>query len=954
MLKHIIKTKVERWLQAPDCSITSLLEYIKSKGELRKPQIEAIETYLFLKIIGENKPLWQLFSEGFFCDSSQIDELKISNKTREYFKENITAFALYDFAIKKSNNSFYLPQLKQKIENDCENIEYKNIIKKFFYNVSYPDYLMSLPMGAGKTYLIAAIIYLDLYFAKTEPENKNFAHNFLVLIPSGLKSSIVPSLRTMEEFNPSWVIPEPDASQLKKNLVFDFLDQPKSNTKSNKTQNPNAQKVSQCFPDPFGHVFVVNAEKVILDYLDSGALLKDSEDEKYMQANELRNIIGNLPNLSILIDEVHHSTNSEIKLRHVVNQWSKKGHVTTVLGFSGTPYLSSAEKIKLGSELGSSDTLRVSEITNTVYYYPLKTAIETFLKNPIVKIADKLSHLQIVKHGIEDFNQCYKNVIYADGTIAKVAIYCSTIEMLEEDIYPFLQDELKIDTDEILRFHGGNKNYTITKESELQFKSLDTNLSKKRYILLVGIGKEGWDCKSLTSVILPQKSKSISKNTIIQTTCRCLRQVVKGENESALIWLNVENASILNTALAKEQDTSIEELNNLRRKRGVETIERFSRIEYLKLPKIDFYQLKINYQTIAEATAPDTKNKLKALLEAKNQYKKNYTITTKGLGYLDEGQLSILNATGEQLANYRQWITTISKDSFNTLTSKDLYQYDNQLQRIFKAITLKKEKKLYFNEQYDVYKIASQIRLAFSSKRTLKTEEEVIPKEANLLIIDKLKPIAKHNNLYPTEEISKQILQFDKNPITDKEFDAQKKDKIIQLTQSHKFDEVAQVAQQTISPLIKKKDRSFHVLPYNFDSQFESDFLNKILNFETFINSQLEIYFNGERGITEFVINCFAKRGNYWNKIGRYTTDFLIIKRSKKNAIHKVLIIETKGAGFANDSIFIEKKNFIETRFIQENEQKFGYKKFDFLYLEDNINTTDNLAKVKSKIEDFF
>jgi hypothetical protein len=39
---------------------------ICDKGQLRDTQIEAIETYLFLKIQGQNKPLWQLFSEGFY------------------------------------------------------------------------------------------------------------------------------------------------------------------------------------------------------------------------------------------------------------------------------------------------------------------------------------------------------------------------------------------------------------------------------------------------------------------------------------------------------------------------------------------------------------------------------------------------------------------------------------------------------------------------------------------------------------------------------------------------------------------------------------------------------------------------------------------------------------------------------------------------------------------------
>jgi hypothetical protein len=33
-------------------------------------------------------------------------------------------------------------------------------------------------------------------------------------------------------------------------------------------------------------------------------------------------------------------------------------------------------------------------------------------------------------------------------------------------------------------------------------------ISKKRYILLVQVGKEGWDCPSLTGVILSQKGDS--------------------------------------------------------------------------------------------------------------------------------------------------------------------------------------------------------------------------------------------------------------------------------------------------------------------------------------------------------------------------------------------------------------------------------------------------------------
>jgi type III restriction enzyme len=950
VLNNIIRNKTNQWLQSKDCTVIGLLTYIKEKGELRDTQIEAIETYLFLKIEGQNKPLWQLFSEGFFTNGTDLSTLNINNKARTYLENNINAFALYDFSRQKKGKTTLLPNLETTIVDNCNKIGYDKIIKNIFYNVSYADYLLSLPMGSGKTYLMAAFIYIDLYFASNEPENKNFAHNFLVLIPSGLKTSIGPSLRTIENFDPSWVIPEPSATNLKKQLVFDVLDEQKSAKKSNKARNPNAQKVNQCLPNPFGQVFVVNAEKVILNRVDTSgqkSLFEDDEDKK---ANELRNLIGNIPNLSLLIDEVHHAASSDIKLRQVVNGWNEKGNITTVLGFSGTPYLSSVEKIQLSDD----ETLRISEITNTVYYYPLTTAIEKFLKTPTVKIGENLDHFQIVKKGIEDFNTTYGHTIYENGTIAKVAIYCSSIEMLENEIYPFLQSELNINADEILRFHGGNKTYSLPKENEIQFKSLDTSLSKKKYILLVAIGKEGWDCKSLTSVILPQKSKSTSKNTIIQTTCRCLRQVIKGNDESALVWLNKENAQILNKQLQKEQHTSIEELNNIKRDTKVEMVERVSRMDFLNVPKVDYYQLKVSYQSIEEEEKANTKEKLIQLHKTIEDYKTTALITTTSLDFLEEGQAEYLVNSGFELANYNAWIFTISKDSFETITSVKLHSFDKELKAIFLAITFLKNEQQFFNEQFDVFKINSKIRVAFSAKKSLKTKQEIIPKEANLLIVDNLKAVEQNKHIFPDAAISNQILFFDKKPLSKEEFEEQRNAEMIALIREGKVEEATTIGQQTIHPIIAQKDKSFHLLPYNFDSSFESDVLNKTLQLRDFKEKNLEIYFNGERGITEFVINCFAKKGQHWQNVGKYTTDFLILNRTSENKIHKALIIETKGEGFANDQSFIKKKSFVETEFLDQNNEKFGYQKFDFLYLEDSESLTNNVGKLNTKINSFF
>ena len=160
------------------------------------------------------------------------------------------------------------------------------------------------------------------------------------------------------------------------------------------------------------------------------------------------------------------------------------------------------------------------------------------------------------------------------------------------------------------------------------------------------------------------------------------------------------------------------------------------------------------------------------------------------------------------------------------------------------------------------------------------------------------------------------------------------------------------------SSVVKAKNNSFHYLPYNFggsgSSGLEIETLQKSLLLADFKNKGLEIYYNGERGLTEFVVNCFAKEGKYWKNIGKYTTDFLIVKRTDKDKIHKALLIETKGALYAEDKVFQKKKNYVETEFLKLNQEKFGYQRFDFLYLEDSRNIAANITKLNNKLNQFF
>lgn len=61
MFCKMIERARDRWYASPDCTIGNIIDYMTRQGNLRDAQIDAIKTYLFLKIGCENKPLATLF-----------------------------------------------------------------------------------------------------------------------------------------------------------------------------------------------------------------------------------------------------------------------------------------------------------------------------------------------------------------------------------------------------------------------------------------------------------------------------------------------------------------------------------------------------------------------------------------------------------------------------------------------------------------------------------------------------------------------------------------------------------------------------------------------------------------------------------------------------------------------------------------------------------------------------
>ena len=950
MFYKMIKRARDRWYASPECTVVDLINYMTQKGSLRDAQIEAIKTYLYLKVACNCQSLKKLFCQGVF-NTLDLDDLEISKSTREFLKGRKAAAALLEYALLTNEAGDQVsPKLEQQIKKDPESIDYEQVFTDAFYGVSYTDYLFSLPMGAGKTYLMAAFIYLDLYFASQEPNNPAFAHNFIVFAPSGLKSSVVPSLKTIQKFDPSWVIPEPAASALKRLISFEVLDQGKTANKSNKTKNPNVQKIANHQPlsELFGLVAVTNAEKVILDRIQESkgqlSFFEESDDEKDRQANELRNLIGKLPGLAVFIDEVHHAVSDEIKLRAVVNRWAENDTVNSVVGFSGTPYLEKAEKITIAEKL----SVATAEITNIVYYYPLIAGVGNFLKRPVVKISDIADSSVIIEAGVREFLDSYKDKVYAGGLVAKLGIYCGTIEKLEEVVYPLVSrivTEYGLSADVILKFHKGNKQYPQPADSQMQFDTLDNPISRVRIVLLVQIGKEGWDCRSLTGIILSQEG-DCPKNMVLQTSCRCLRQVEKGMPETALIYLNDSNADKLNAQLQQQHRISLKELQEAGSDSKV--LKRYDRTKYLKLPKIDFYQLRVNYVTHQlEAANPvrDIPNADKGSKLAQAVVKTtDLTMETQTIQVDDEER-------GTVPATFYAWLMDIVKGSFGTLTMAQLKPHEDELRALFNAVTYVRGDSRYYSSKFDRRVVEANVRKAFCDRRSFTTTEELIPQESSLLNIANFTSTVSTTtptDYYPKQDLVERIILDDRGKL---KVDANTK-KLMELAEATGNTAILEMLRKQSSSH-PQKNRSFHYLPYRTDSSFEQTFLDQVLAMTEVENMDLEVYYNGDRAMTEFKIKCYKGDVGAWRYVGMYTPDFLIVKR-KDGKIHKAIIVETKGAIYANDSTFKDKRSFMEREFTRQNNKAFGYERFEYLYLEDSFPEAERIRLTHEMIVAFF
>ena len=243
---------------------------------------------------------------------------------------------------------------------------------------------------------------------------------------------------------------------------------------------------------------------------------------------------------------------------------------------------------------------------------------------------------------------------------------------------------------------------------------------------------------------------------VLQTSCRCLRQVVKDEQETALVYLNDDNAKKLESQLQQQHHISIKEFTE-----GDDakvTLYRYDRSSYLKLPKIDFYQLKINYDTLVveeanpEKDIPQATDNTQVAADVTRVTDFSLQTVTREIDVIERGTVQ---------ATFPSWLYAISKESFGTLPIDKLMQYEELLQRVYSEITYQWGDASYYSSKYDVSAVNANIRKAFTAKRDFTSTEELIPQQSSLLNIANFTSevrTANPDSYYPETNI---VLKYD-------------------------------------------------------------------------------------------------------------------------------------------------------------------------------------------------
>lgn len=492
----------------------NILRHIRRVEWLRPPQVDALELYVYLKEVRGNPTTQQLYRDVLLGD---IEGKSVLELTAEELEQAQAA--------------------KAQIE----------AIEKTLMGVDYPNAIYSLAMGTGKTVLVAAMIFYEFILSWKHPDDwfdyahhrPRFARNALVFCPD---LTIIESLREIQELDRSRVMPGEYVNFLDANLKFHYL------------ADPGAELT--VLPGSAYNVIVSNVQKIILRRwsMPSNARLLFGDPRRAegdLISNARLQRLQELDNLAVFVDEAHHSFGRSLqgelkRVRETINRMHRRTPLVGCVNLTGTPYV---------------DNRMLPEV---VYYYPLANSIQDgHLKEVRFYDYSRVKTEEFVRDVVRRFWETFSEE-RREGLLPKMAVYCATIRELEDEFRPLLEKalaELGIPTDKILVNHS-----KVDDDAIRRFRELDMPDSPHQFILLVGKGTEGWNCRSLFSTALYRRPHS--RVFLLQSSMRCLR-AIGDMPQTANIFLSTENRCVLEQEIEANLGTSMDMLQRQKNKRRI-------------------------------------------------------------------------------------------------------------------------------------------------------------------------------------------------------------------------------------------------------------------------------------------------------------------------------------------------------------------------------------------------
>jgi type III restriction enzyme len=473
---------------------------------------------------------------------------------------------------------------------------------------------------------------------------------------------------------------------------------------------------------------------------------------------------------------------------------------------------------------------------------------------------------------IKDFFGDYEKIKLPNGSRAKIAFYFKSEEHLLETKTHIEKalTEINLSTNLILK-----NTQQSSKDEITEFNNLNHPTNSKRVILMIDKGTEGWNCPSLFATALIREVSSTS-NFILQASTRCLRQV-KGNNHKARIYLSTKNQLVLDKALKENFHTSLHDLSR---------VEANMEEQVLTIKKSDMPKLVIT-KTRRKIVRKSVENISFDLKEAKE-------------GEVHSIFLSKYNLDGTGLKATGEVEKIENNQEIDIFTATNLICRNYHLQSLKVKTALNK---LYPNQSLPT----NHLQDLFAQIEAQTTNyETILEKITEALVI--IKTIDENNQpIFEKDEKGYfyHTIRYNKN-----------------LTKH--------LLHQEDPKLANPNNLGFHYTPYNFDSDPEQDFFEKVLPQLNLKKQEIQdIYFTG--GLTnpnysDFYFEWKDENGNYHN----YFPDFLIVLKTLK-----FVIVEIKQVGKEKDPEVMAKAQAV--RQIQNiNPEKFRY---EILYTESPVNT---------------